>query len=287
MKSTGDVFSYRDYKHYLEAVLAPKDQGGRGTKSELAKFVQCQPAYISQVLNANAQLSPEQAEACTRFLGHTKSEAHFFQLLVMHNRASTRHLKSYYQDQLEQEIEARDKERSKFGVRATLGLPDQARYYSSWHYAAVHVLTAIPGFQTLESIANKLKIEETAASEILAFLVASGILVEKHAGVDKSGPRKTASRKSVLYQLGQERIHLERDSPFVAQHHINWRLRSSETAHHPKPEDLRYSSVVTFSEKDKGKIRAILLKAIEEAKAAVRDSGNETIACVSLDFFEL
>ena len=51
--------------------------------------------------------------------------------------------------------------------------------------------------------------------------------------------------------------------------------------------DLHYSSVVSISHDDVLKIKADLIKQIENTKAVVKASPEEELCCFALDFFKV
>jgi hypothetical protein len=49
--------------------------------------------------------------------------------------------------------------------------------------------------------------------------------------------------------------------------------------------DLHYSTVVSMSRADVSRIKEILIKSIEESRAVIRDSKEEKIQSICIDFF--
>src|SRR5262249_54291611 len=127
-------YSFQGYKPYLNHVLSPTGSS-RGLRSKLAEHLDCQTAFISQVLNGPSHFSLEYALKISEFLSHNEDEAQFFMLLVQMDRAGTHTLKDFYKRQLQQIHTAREKVQERIKVKQ--GLSEQARetYYSSWHYA--------------------------------------------------------------------------------------------------------------------------------------------------------
>lgn len=83
------------------------------------------------------------------------------------------------------------------------------------------------------------------------------------------------------------KVFLKGDSPFVVQHHENWRLRAMDNITRPRKENLHFSSVYTLSEKDFSRIREILHESIQEVWSIVQPSKEEKLCVLNLDFFEL
>jgi hypothetical protein len=74
----------------------------------------------------------------------------------------------------------------------------------------------------------------------------------------------------------------------ISKHHINWRLQAIRSLERKDMDGvLHYSSVVTISKKDVIEIKSLLVKAIESSKAIVRDSKEEELHSLCLDFFKV
>ncbi|MGK5082379.1 DUF4423 domain-containing protein [Bdellovibrionota bacterium FG-1] len=264
------LFDFRDYKTFLSQALATTGEK-RGARSRLAQFLNCQTAYISQVLNGTVHFSLEHAVQISEFLGHTSEEAHFFILLVHLGRAGSKNLRAYYENQILQIATQREQIRERIHVRDTLSNEDRAIYYSSWHVAAIHVMLSISAFQTPRAIAQHLGLSHEIVEKHLKFLESIGL----------------ALREGERFRIGNARIHLAAESPWISKHHANWRMRSLQSLDLPSKNDLHYSSVITLSESDVAKIREILLAALEKAEPIVRKSAEETTYSLCLDFFKI
>ncbi len=204
-------------------------------------------------------------------LGHGPDEGHFFLLLVQNERAGSSNLKKYFQDQLGQLAKKQFFLKHRLGEEPHLVGEDQTIYYSSWIYAAVHVLVDIPEFQTKEALAKRLSLPLQRIADVLEFLVGTGLVL----------------REGNLFRTGKKSIHLGSDSPLIYKHHANWRMRAISALDAKDEEALHYSSAITISYKDVPEIKSILVNTIKEIKARVRHTKEETPYCFSLDFFGL
>lgn len=266
-----EIFGFSDYKTYLREHFNRRRDQEKGLRSRLAEAVRCHAAYVSQVLNGDAHFSLEQTELVAKFLTLNKSETGYLLLLVQHARAGTVTLKAHFET-LMKELAAKQlvlKDRLEFNK--SLNREEQATFYSSWHYGAVHVLVSVPGCHQEKGIAKYLNIPVSKVVEVLEFLLRVRLVAKTDAG----------------YTIGNGRIHLEHDSPMISKHHTNWRLKAVQALDTGEPADLHYSSVITCAEADAPKIKAALVRAIEEVRAIVRPSKDEAGYAYCLDFFGL
>lgn len=268
---TASIFEYKDYKAYLNAALAAHFQKKRGGRSALARALNCQPGYVSRVLSGNVHFSPEQADLVNQFLGHREDESQYFLFLVEWARAGSTHLRSHLEKQIHHFQNQYLNLKNRLQIRNHLDEKDHITYFSSWHYAAIHTLLSITDYKDKDSIAKRLNIPVKRASEVIGFLIRAGLILP--------------DGKS--YKTGVSRLHLGNDSPLITRHHINWRMQAIRSLEKEEQDDLHYSSVVSLSNEDIRKIKNILVKTIESAKAIVRDSKEQTAACFNIDLFEL
>lgn len=263
-----DIYTFNNYKAYLRELAA---ELGKGGKSKIAEAADCQSGYISQVLNGHAHLSLEQAEKIGSFLGFDELKIDYFLTMVLYAKAGTASLRKCYQKDLENKKEAHAELKTKFKSKKKLSVEDQAIFYSSWHYGAVHVSVSIPGCETPKGLSQFLNVELKRIFEILEFLERVQ-LVENVNGVLK---------------IGSSHIHLGADSPLISKFHTNWRLEAIQSMNKKNAKNLHYSSVMTCSESDSRKIKEIMTKAIEEIRKVIKESKDEKCFSYSMDFFEL
>ena len=266
-----EVFDFKDYKPYLEKTLELRAEHQKGQKSKLAQFIGCNPAYLSQILNGITDLSPEQAQATNAFLGHTPLESRFFLNLVLLSRSGTKELKSFYEGELKQQLQERRDLKNRFQSNRTLSEVDQARYYSSWYYAAIHVAVSLAHLRSKTQISQALDIPLATVGSALEFLVQMGLL--KMHGSE--------------YRQGEVSLYLGSDSGFLTKHHTNWRMKAIQSLDHVSEEDLHYSGVITCSEDDSEKIKEILIQAVGKIRETVKKSGDETLRVYNVDFFSI
>lgn len=265
------VFDFVDYKTYLGKALEMRSQTQKGQKTKLAEALGCRAAYLSQVLRGSNDLSAEQAQAANRFLAHTPTEARFFLNMVLWARAGTHDLKEFYLAELKKQKDERVNLKNRVKSSRTLSEADQARYYSSWYYAAVHVIVSLNHIHRKAEIAKALGLPQKTISEVLEFLVEIGLL--KNHGAE--------------FLQGETSLYLDAGSPFITKHHTNWRMKAVQSLDQKNDKDLHYSGVITCSIKDAEKIQEILIQTVQKIRELVKASNDETLMAYTLDLFSL
>ena len=266
------VFEFRDYKAYLKHIEDSRPHKGRGFRAEMSRATNCQTAYISQVLNSKANFSLEQAQNINKLLLHNKDESRFFLLLVEYTRAGTPELRSHFLELMEENIQKQLNLKERFKIKEVLSLEDQTTYYSEWAYAAIHMAVTVRDLQFVKSISDFFQLPELKVQKVLKFLSSTGLVTE------------TASGK---YQIGNARLHLGKDSPLLAKHHTNWRLQAMNSFERETEKDLHYTSIVSLSLEDVLEIKSRFIKEIDSYNSIVKNSAEQTICCLALDFFTL
>lgn len=264
------VFEFKSYKEYLQSFVGQREQRG-GQRSSMAKALNCQPTYVSQVLYGNAHFSLEQGEVLSDHIGHSQDEKKYFLLLIQKDRAGTKRLELFFQEQIEELLRKRMILTERLGSKGVLSETQQATYYSSWQYAAVHVAMTIPELQTLTSLSEHLNISKNRLSSILDFLTTTGL----------------AKKESNRFTTGDVQVRLGNSSPNIIKHHSNWRQQAIESLERETLSDLHYSGVVSISEEDAQKIKDQTLKFIQDSLKTIRASKEENLFCFNLDFFDL
>jgi len=120
-------------------------------------------------------------------------------------------------------------------------------------------------------IAEALAIPPQKVAEVVRFLISTGLIVEKIGRL----------------AMGPASIHLGSDSSMISKHHTNWRMRAIQSLDVPRAIDLHYSSVVSLAASDVPRVRAALVRALEEVRAIVKPSPEEEVYAYSLDLFRM
>lgn len=263
-----NLFEYNDYREFLKDFASSKGKGG---KVVVAGIVGCQPGYLSQIFGGNSDLSPEQAERVTSHLGWDSPSTHYFLTLVSHARAGTPGLKKHFAQELERLRSQSLVLKNRFKPQVVLTIEDQATFYSSWHYGAMHVSVSIPGCDTTTGLAQYFALPEKRVNEVVQFLLRTGLIKEDENRL----------------VIGSTQVYVGTDSPLVSKHHTNWRFRAVEALDRYKAEHLHYSSVISVSRADVAQIRELFANVIQQVRAIVRASKDEACFSYALDLFEL
>lgn len=264
------IFEHQNYKLYLKNIFTVEGKG-RGLRSKLAKYIGCQSGYISHILNGHVNFSLEQTLKVSEFLEHDEEQSEFFMLLVQFERAGSADLKNHFLRKIKAIILKRQQVKERIKVASNLDEKDYLIYYGHWYYSAIHIASSIPSLQTIDALSEHLSLPVPLVKSILKFLVSKGLVEEEN---DR-------------YSIGKARIHVDRDSPLFVKHHTNWRIEAIKALEKEKEGGLHYSGVISLSYHDVQRIREILLGSIEASEKILVESPEETLASISLDFFEL
>jgi uncharacterized protein (TIGR02147 family) len=267
MKKT--IFDYGDYKNYINERITDSPSKGRGLRLKISEFLNCQTAFVSQVLNGNPNFSLEQAVKLNKFFEHTNEEARFFILLLQFGRPGSSELQEFFKNEMKEILDKRSDLKNRLNIKNSLKKVDQQIYYSNWLYACIHMLVAIPEFQTSQAMSRHLNLPREKVMEIITFLEEAGLI----------------QKKGAHYEIGITKIHLSKDSPQIERHHTNWRMQAIRSIDINDPVDLHYSTVVSMSHSDVPRVKEILIKSIEECRSVIRESNEEKIQSICIDFF--
>jgi len=269
---TEDIYNFNDYRTFLKHLLKTSPKKGHGVRSQWAKAMNCQVAYVSHILKNLYEISIEQAEGLSRYLALSKEETEFFLLLVQKERAGTHQLKQFFLKLIEEKIKQRQHIRNRMKIKTSLSIEDQAIYYSSWIYAAVHIILTIPFYQdSPEKIAKYFNESLATIRRVLDFLETRNLI------------RVNNGHFSVLNNY----LFINKDSPLFSHQQSFWRQKAIESIYKNNSEEIHFASLFTASETDIKKIKEILLKSIEESTEIIKPSKEEKLYTICMDFFEV
>lgn len=265
------IYSYINYKNYALERIKREPKAGRGVRQRLAEFMGCQVAYVSHVFSGDRNLSVEQAEGFTRFFAMTSDESEYFIWLVEKERAGTTATKNFFEKLLQQKKDKYLQLKNRVNIETELNDVAKATYYSDYLYAAVHMIVTISKFQTAKAISEAFAISLKKTSLVLEFLKTNGLVTE-NAG------RLVPTSKYLF---------IDKHSPFILQHHTNWRMQALNSVRRGETNDLHLSMSVTLSEKDAKILQRRISEFIEEISETIKKSPEEKLMALGIDFFNL
>jgi uncharacterized protein (TIGR02147 family) len=265
------IYEFHNYKEYLSRWIRSQPRNGRGLHKELASAARCNPTYLSHILKGEAHLSLEQAQLISTRIAHDKEESWYFLLLVQYLRAGSPPLRKILRSQIDEFVLKQQDLTRALVQKEKLDEQDHAIYYSAWYYPAIHVVLSMPGFQTVPELSEYFRLPAELVHEVLYFLTSRGL----------------ARKEGEKYFVGKVRVHIGKDSPHLIRHHQNLRQKISEQVVRKNNHDLNYSSIVTLAASDLPKVRAVLMRAVEEVRAIIRESKEDSAYGFACDFFEM
>lgn len=268
MSEIHPIYSFEDYRNYLDQTLQDP-RYGRGSRKKLAEHLNCQSSFISQVLNGKNEFSLEHAYSANQFLGHTKDESHYFLNMVQLARAGTVDLGNYFRSVLE------DLRNNKLQVHEvlqgrTLSEAETLSYCGNWLCISIHMLTAIPRFQKIESLKEKLQVGDSDFNEALEFLKNTGLVVQKGEHLE----------------TGDGKIHMKKSSPYAQVASIMTRQKVIDKLKIKDPHSLNYTGNITIPKEAFQKIKKSILELIHEIDEHVDSGESEAFCTIIIDLIE-
>lgn len=264
-----NLFEENDYKLVLNTLIRERRKIQRGISRQLSEHLGVHPTLVSQVLSGPKDFTPEQLMEVCEFLGFAGLETKYLFALLQKERAGTVKLKRYHQDAIDAIRSEAMKVEKRIQIEKKLKTEEQAVFYSNWLYSAVHLLTTLDEKMTFEKICKRLDLPAAKARQIVDFLVSIQLIVPEGSH----------------YKAGVRSTHIDRSSPFLLQHHTNWRLKAIDRAENLSEEELMYTANFSVDAKDFNRLREELMLVIQKFMAVVKDSPAEEIAQFNIDLF--
>lgn len=264
------IFKHSDLAAFLRNYIKNLPKKGRGEASRIAKRLGVSSTLISQILNGQKVLTPEQTQDLAGYLGLLPLEADYLTFMIQKERAGTTDLKKYWTTKLNQLRDQSLKITNRVKVDKILSDEERATLYSSPLYSAISLFTSVGDKgKSLIDICDRFEITRARASEILKFLTDIGVCIEKNGS----------------YFLGTQKTHLEWGSPHLLKHLNNWRSRAIVYSENLDETELMYTAPISLSRKDFSALREEMAGFIKKFLDTVHASPAEEIACFNMDFF--
>ena len=262
------VFEYWDFKDYLSKRFSTTGNA-RGTRIKFAAMIHASPSYVSKIVTGKIKLALEHVPVINEILQHDEAESDFFMQLVLYSQAGTKKLELYFKKNLEVILEKRRVTAEWIPDKEVLSDQVQAKYYSHWYYAMIHILTSVPNCQTKAAIAERLRLPNSIVSATLDYLIRIGLVEIKNG----------------RYQNTMKRIYQNKDSDWIYHAHTNFRQFAIQKLLESGPDDIHFSGAAALSLKEiellKKKIRLILKDFVAQSE------NTEDVYGFSMDFFRV
>lgn len=265
-----DIYKFNEYKTYLSEV-AKKREDSWGIWSKLAAAAGCQATYLSQAMKGKVQLTSDHIIGIAEFLELSDSETEFFLLLLEKARSGTKN-HSHYISRRISKMRSEQENLSKIfsGPPLEVGQKESI-YYSTWTWAAIHVIVSIPEYRTPEKIAQRLQLPLELVAYSLQMLAQHGVV------------KKTGN----TWALGTGDVHIPKNSPLVHAHHSNWRQKALLDSLLPDTDGVHFTGVHSLSRKDFLHLKEKLLELIQHSKEVIAPSKEEELIAMTFDFFKV
>lgn len=184
-----DVFSFTNYREYLNAFFEAKKQRNPSYSQSLfarkAGLGANSRGYLSLVQSGKRNLTPHTLRGFVAALGLGARESIYFENLVFYNQARTPEDQEYYFQRLSASAEGRVNRQFEL-------LASQYRYYSRWYYVAVLQLVGLHDFVEDPSWMSRMlrgKVSKKECQTALSELIDLGLVRRNESGrLEQSEP---------------------------------------------------------------------------------------------------
>lgn len=266
------LYQAESYKEILLRYFF-SDETQRGALSRAAEFLNCQKSYLSKAIKTEVHLTLEHAYLLAQFLGLSQIDSDYFVNLVAMERAGDKSYREFLEQKLfklkldhEQSLNAANR------IQVMEFSPNDAIYFSSWHWMAIHFLTACAQYQNIPAISSRLGLSQDFVEKILKQLSQWGF-VKNELG---------------LWSYVSGGVHLHAASPFTNMNHYQWRTRAIQDAYFSTLDNINsihFTNVQTVSLKDFHQAKSLLLNTMAQIRELFNPSPADDLAVLTLDLF--
>ena len=262
-----NIFQQDSYKQVLLYLGKNGPTATKGFYRKLSEHLNVHATFISQVLSGSRDFSEEQLISVCDYMGLKERETEFLITLHKFEKAGSKRLRDYYHQQLQNIRSESVVMKSRQLTTRKMKEAERAIFYSAWQYSAVHMMTTLSQKPSFVQIQARLGLTRQQTQQIIAFLLETEMIKEK----------------SGKYVEGPSQTYLERTSPYLFQHHVNWRLKGLSRFPQMDEQELMYTSNFSMSRADFVLLRSEIVKFIQNFLANVEKSEAEDVAQLNID----
>lgn len=273
MSEKFDIYTYAEPSKLLRSFIASQPQKGRGLVKQLAEHLGVASPQVSQFLSGVKTITMDQAYLIGRYFSWTELEMEYWLTLVDWERASHHEVKKHFKKKLESLKQESLRIGKAVAATTELSEADKAQFYSSWVYSGIRLFCSVGQGKRIEEIHQAFsEFPPTDINTVVEFLL----------------QRQLLKKSGLLYEMGTQRTFVPKGSPFLKQHHTNWRLRAVERAIFIQDEEMMFTAPLSISENGFKKVRRELQDWIKHISDNLESYGDaEQVACLNIDFFRV
>jgi len=270
MEISTSIFDFSNYKEFLNFQFHGSNTV-RGLQNRLAKHLNCQSAYLYQVVKGKAELTEDQAFGVTTFFEMASLERRYFLCLVGLSRAHTPELKNYLQNQLSQlKAERSDLAASADAKSAKIESEILDYYFSQSLPSLLHILTSSAQYQTEEALSKRLKMPRAIIAQHLQKLNHFGF-------IEKNKERWSFKTTS---------LHFAETSSHGLSQHLMRRSQSMTSLLNREKENSHFCSLFTLDPESYLKLKSIFSDFISKSQKLVHSGGADEAYVLVADLFK-
>jgi uncharacterized protein (TIGR02147 family) len=226
------IFEFRNYKTYLNGLIQIRPSS---FTRELCESSSIHRSYFSQMINAEKDLSLEQAKGVCEFLPLSVDETEYFLLLVQKERSGTSSLRSFFEKKLKEIRESQTDFSKNRQKSATLNKKQMELFHSSWSYSMIMILLHLdvsPKLNTAQTLRSKLDLSIEHIQETLQGLASLGLAkFDKNIWIPTTGD-----------------IHFPKSEYYTRKSNTNLKTFALNRTLNPNPEDDQFFMTCAMSE---------------------------------------
>lgn len=261
------VFDFVDYKLFVNKRVQDKPKNGRGEYKRIADYLGVSSVLISQIFKGPKDLSMEQAFKTCEYFGLIELEKKYFLGLVSLAKAGTFELKKHYEKELEDLKQRSLSIENRVKHSKVLSEEDKGIFYSDWRFSAIRLSCELEDINTIEDLSQAFSLEPEQVKKYTDFLLKTGLI-------------KVNSGK---FALGPSSTHLSSSSPYIKNHHRNWRLKAIESIDQMGEKEIMYSAPMSVSKKVFENLNKKILKLIDEFVEEASDTEAQDLYFLNID----
>jgi uncharacterized protein (TIGR02147 family) len=261
------LFEFLEYKKALVYLGRSSPRSARGFYRKLSEFLNVHPTLISQVLSGHRDFSEEQIIQVCDFFDLLDRETEYLLILLKIEKAGSHRLRLIYENQRDSLRQESLLKRKKENTPKALKDSELTQFYSDWLYSAVHMMATLQEKPDLDFMQNRMQINRTELQKVLNFLSQIEFI----------------QFKGQVYYEGVRNTVLSNTSPYLRQHHTNWRLKALTKLGKKTSDEIIFTSNFSISKSDFLAIKKEIISLAKSVQDRIENSPAEDIAHLNID----